>query len=240
MNLIPAIDLKDNKCVRLVKGDEKLLTIFNENPLEQAKIFEREGCKRIHIVDLDGAFGRHEVNKETILKISKEISIPIELGGGIKSESDILFWLENGINYLILGSLAIINQKLITDISKKFKNKIYVAMDIFNDRVMIKGWLEDSGFDYKELFQTYNNSDIKGYILTDIARDGMLQGLDLPLINKILAQTRKPLIVGGGLSNYTDLKELKKIDKENLEGVIVGKAYYSGSINIKKSLEILL
>ena len=141
MKFIPAIDLKDNKCVRLQRGKEDKLTVFNDNPVKQAKFFEENGCERIHIVDLDGAFGREDVNKETIIKIRKNVKIQIELGGGIKKINDIFYWLDKGIDFLIVGSLAVKNKELIKGIVKKHIEKIYVALDILDYKIMIK-WLQ--------------------------------------------------------------------------------------------------
>ena len=239
MKFIPAIDLKDNKCVRLQKGRLENITIFNDNPVKQAIFFEKKGCERIHIVDLDGAFGSENINKDTILEIRKNINIPLELGGGIKNEEDISFWLNNGIDFLIIGSLAVKNKKLILELSKKYPNKIYIALDVLNQNVMIKGWEEDSKFSIDDILKLYNESSINGYILTDISRDGMLEGLDIDLINSFISKTSKKIIVGGGLSNYQDLHNLKKINSSNLEGVIAGKAYYSGTIEIHLALEAL-
>jgi phosphoribosylformimino-5-aminoimidazole carboxamide ribotide isomerase len=239
VKLIPAIDLRDNKCVRLKKGKESQLTIFNENPVKQAKFFEESGCSRIHIVDLDGAFGRENINKETILKIRNSVKIQIELGGGIKNEEDISYWSNQGINFLIVGSLAIKNKNFINSISKTNLEKIYIALDVLNYKIMIKGWTENSKLDIVDVIDFYNLAPVKGFILTDISRDGMLEGLDLKLINKLLKLTQKNVIVGGGLSNYEDLRNLKKIKENNLEGVITGKSYYSGNISIDKALEVL-
>ncbi len=239
MKFIPAIDLKDNLCVRLKKGKEENLTIFNEDPVNQAKFFEKNGCERIHIVDLDGAFGRTEVNKKTILDIRKNIKVEIELGGGIKSEKDLNFWINQGIDFLIVGSLAVNNKTLIKEISKKLKSKIYVALDVLQKYIMIKGWVESSKVTIDQVLQDYESSDIKGFILTDINRDGMLEGLNIDLIKENIFKTNKNIIVGGGLSNYDDLINLKKISSSNLEGVIAGKSFYSGNIEITKALKIL-
>ena len=239
MLFIPAIDLKDNKCVRLIKGNKDELTIFNENPLEQARFFERSGCKRIHIVDLDGAFGYPNINKKTILEIRKNINIKIELGGGIKDKKNILFWLNEGIDFLIVGSLATKNKQLISEVTEQHKNKIYVALDILNKKIMIKGWVEDSKLSVDEFINFYNKCDIQGFILTDISRDGMLEGLNLDLIKNYLSMVKKNIIVGGGLSNYEDILNLKKIKSSSLEGVIAGKSFYSGNIEIKKALKII-
>ena len=238
MKFIPAIDLKDNKCVRLQKGKVEDITVFNDNPVDQAKFFEDQGCERIHVVDLDGAFGNPNVNKNTILKIRKNTNIAIELGGGIKNENDISFWVDSGINFLVIGSLAIKSKKLIKNLTKKYKKKIYIALDILDKKIMIRGWLEESQLSVNYVFDYYNNSEIQGFILTDISRDGMLQGLDIELIKNFILKTNKKIIVGGGLSNYEDLHNLKKINNPGLEGVIAGKSFYSGAIKIEKALKI--
>ena len=239
MKFIPAIDLKDNKCVRLKKGKEENLTIFNDDPVNQAKFFEKNGCERIHIIDLDGAFGRADVNKKTILNIRKNTEVEIELGGGIKGSEDLDFWTNKGIDFLIVGSLAVKNKTLIKVISKKLRNKIYVALDVLHKNIMIKGWVESSQVTIDQVLKDYESTDIKGFILTDINRDGMLEGLNIDLIKENILKTNKNIIVGGGLSNYDDLFNLNKISSSNLEGVIAGKSFYSGNIEIKKAIKIL-
>ena len=239
MKFIPAIDLKDNKCVRLQKGKENKATVFNDNPVEQAMFFEKNGCERLHLVDLDGAFGRENINKETIIKIRRAINIPIELGGGIKNKNHISYWFDKGIDFLVLGSLAVKNKSFVFDVSEKFKEKIYIALDVLKKKIMIKGWTEESNLGVDEVFNYFNTSFIKGYILTDISRDGMLEGLDINLIKSFLIKTHKDIVVGGGLSDYDDLNNLKKIKNENLEGVISGKSFYSGNISINKALKII-
>ena len=239
MKFIPAIDLKDNKCVRLKKGKEENLTIFNDDPVNQAKFFEKNGCERIHIIDLDGAFGRVDVNKQTILNIRKNTKVEIELGGGIKGTKDLDFWANEGIDFLIVGSLAVKNNTLIKEISKRLKNKIYVALDVLQKNIMIKGWVESSKVTIDQVLNDYESSDIKGFILTDIKRDGMLEGLNIDLIKENIFKTKKNIIVGGGLSSYDDLINLKKISSSNLEGVIAGKSFYSGNIEVTKALNIL-
>ena len=238
MKFIPAIDLKDGKCVRLKKGKEDQVTVFNENPLDQAKYFESKGCKRIHVVDLDGAFGRPNINKEIIINIRKNINIEIELGGGIAGKEDFSFWIDQGINYIVLGSLAVKNNDLVLELSNSFPDKIYIALDVLKNEIMIKGWVKNSNKTVIDILNIYNNSLVRGFILTDISRDGMLEGMDLRLINKIISKIKKKIIVGGGLSNYDDLHNLKKINNFNLEGVIAGKSFYSGKIDINKALKI--
>ena len=239
MKFIPAIDLIDNKCVRLQKGKEEKLTVFNINPVDQARFFEKNGCDRIHLVDLDGAFGRTDVNKDTILEIRKKTNVLIELGGGIKNDENLSFWINEGIDFIVVGSLAVKNKKLILRMAKKYEHKIYVALDVLFEKVMINGWVEDSKLSVNDILKTYNESSIKGFIFTDISRDGMLEGLDTKLINNFISRTNKNIIVGGGLTNYEDLYNLKKINYSNLEGVIAGKAFYTGKIEIDKALKIM-
>ena len=249
MKLIPAIDLKDNKCVRLTKGKEQSAIIYNDNPIEQAKFFEDQGCERIHIVDLDAAFGRSEINKETIINIKRSVKIPIQLGGGIRSKEDVKSWFESNIDYLIIGSLAVKNFDLVKEIAEDFKNKIYVSIDVlidgFRDQVMIDGWTENSKLTTLDINQIYEDSNIKGYIITDVSRDGTMKGLNFRVLYMLLDQLKKQTIIGGGLSSYKELKDLRfntNITKDritNLEGVILGKAFYLGEIEIKKGIKIL-
>ena len=249
MKLIPAIDLKDNKCIRLTKGKEQSAIIYNDNPIEQAKFFEDQGCERIHIVDLDAAFGRSEINKETIINIKRSVKIPIQLGGGIRSKEDVKFWFESSIDYLIIGSLAVKNFDLVKEIAEDFKNKIYVSIDVlidgFRDQVMIDGWTENSKLTTLDINQIYEDSNIRGYIITDVSRDGTMKGLNFRVLYMLLDLLKKQTIIGGGLSSYKELKALRfntNITKDritNLEGVILGKAFYLGEIEIKKGIKIL-
>ena len=239
MKLIPAIDIINNQCVRMNKGREESMVIYNNNPINQAKFFEREGCERIHIVDLDSAFGRVGINKKTILDIRQSVSIPIELGGGIRDYKDIVFWINNNIDFIIIGSLAVKDSKNVISIANDLENKIYISLDQLENKIMIKGWVESSLYSTKEIINIYNKSKIKGFIFTDIARDGMMEGININLVRENLSICEKPMIVGGGLSNYEDLEKLKNLNNNNLEGVIAGKSFYSGSIQIKKGLQIL-
>ena len=239
MKAFPAIDLKDNKCVRLTKGIDSTSQIFNSDPVEQAKYFEDQGSTRLHLVDLDSAFGRSDINTKTIEKIRKYISIPIQLGGGIRDNKIANKYFELGINYLIIGSYAVKNIEKIIELSETFQNKIYVALDILSEKIMINGWTKKSPLAPTQLFQHYDKTNIRGYVLTDIENDGMLSGLNLNMISLNLSLTIKKLIVGGGLKDMQDIRGLKKIQTPNLEGVIAGKAFYVGDIDLKKADKLL-
>ena len=239
MNLYPAIDLKDNKCVRLTKGKDNTSVIFNEDPVDQAIYFEQSGCKRLHVVDLDAAFGRKNINTKSINDIRKAIKIPIQVGGGIRNETDVNRLFDKGMDYLIIGSLAVTNYETVIKFSDLYKNKIYVSLDVLDNKIMIKGWEEKTNYETKEIFNKYNNTNIKGFVLTDVDRDGTLNGLNIDMIKTNLKLTTKPLVVGGGLTSYNDLNNLKKIFSENLEGIIAGKSFYVGNIDLKKAQDIL-
>ena len=187
MKLIPAIDLKNNKCVRLTEGKKNTSTVYNDDPVYQAKFFEEEGCERIHIVDLDAAFGQPEINKQTILDIKKFIKTPIQLGGGIRSNSDVEFWFNNKIEYLVIGSMAITDIKKTLSIISFYQDRIYISLDQLKEKIMISGWTEKTKLDYKDVIGIYNKSKIKGFVFTDISRDGMMKGLDTDLIEQNLS-----------------------------------------------------
>jgi len=239
VNLYPAIDLKDNKCVRLTKGKDNTSVIFNEDPVDQAIYFEQSGCKRLHVVDLDAAFGRKNINTKSINDIRKAIKIPIQVGGGIRNETDVKRLFDKGMDYLIIGSLAVTNYETVIKFSDLYKNKIYVSLDVLDNKIMIRGWEEKTNYETKEIFNKYNNTNIKGFVLTDVDRDGTLNGLNIDMIKTNLKLASKPLVVGGGLTSYNDLNNLKKIFSENLEGIIAGKSFYVGNIDLKKAQDIL-
>ena len=239
MNIFPAIDLKENKCVRLSKGVDSTSVVFNENPVDQAKYFEDQGCKRLHLVDLDSAFGRNNINNTTIQNIRNAISIPIQIGGGIRSENIAKSYFNLGADFLIIGSYAVSDTQEVKSLAENFTQKIYVALDILNNKIMIKGWVEESNFTPTKLFETYEDSDIRGYVLTDIEKDGMLLGLNHEMILQNISKTSKKLIVGGGLKNNYDLEKLRTIEYDNLEAVIAGKSFYVGNINLIEAQKIL-
>ncbi len=244
MQIIPAIDLKDNKCVRLSKGVDDSSIVFNDDPEKQAIFFQKNGCKKLHIVDLDAAFGRPDINITSIKKIRESISIPIQLGGGIRTVSDAKRYFDLGINNLIIGSMSVINPEQVKSLSYQYKNKIYISLDIKDDSVMIKGWKEKSELKLLDILNLYSKTDIKGYIITDIDNDGMLNGLNINFIKNIVNKIKNSnnnisVIMAGGLTNYDDLKRITKLDLNNIEGIISGKSFYVGNIDLKKAQLIL-
>ena len=245
MQIIPAIDLKDNKCVRLSKGKDNSSVVYNEDPEKQAIYFEKIGCKKLHLIDLDAAFGRSNVNFETIKKIRKSISIPIQLGGGIRNLDLAKKYFEVGINNLIIGSMSVEKPNEVIILSNQYADKVYISLDILEDNVMIKGWDEDSGKNIQDIIDIYTSSKIKGYIITDIQNDGMLNGLNLDFVNNfqkkinLIKKFNKKIIIAGGLTDYSDLKNLKNPKYKNIEGIISGKSFYEGKIDLAEAQKIL-
>ena len=245
MQIIPAIDLKDNKCVRLSKGVDDSSKIFNNDPEEQAIFFENAGCKKLHVVDLDAAFGRPDINISSIKKIRDSINIPIQLGGGIRTNLDADRYFNLGIDNLIIGSMSVKNPESVKRLADKYENKIYVSLDIKDNIVMIKGWKEKSELTLEDILTIYNQSKIRGYVITDIKNDGMLKGMNINFIKKTINkiestnEKNKQLILAGGLTDYNDLNELKKLNSEYIEGIISGKSFYVGNIDLEKAQNIL-
>ncbi len=245
MIIIPAIDLKDNKCVRLSKGQDETSVVFNDDPQKQAVYFEKLGCKKLHIVDLDAAFGRPEKNTYSIKKIREATSLPIQLGGGIRSRSDAERYFDLGIDNLIIGSMSINQPETVKSLSNFFKNKIYISLDVKKDNVMIKGWKEKSKLNIDQVVDIYKTTEIKGYVITDVENDGMLRGLNTDFLQNITkriqneSKTNQKIIIAGGLTNYNDLNKLVKLNIKNLEGIISGKSFYVGNIDLTKAQKII-
>ena len=245
MQIIPAIDLKDNKCVRLSKGKDETSTVYNQDPEKQAIYFQNIGCKKLHLIDLDAAFGRPNINFETIKKIRKSISIPIQLGGGIRDLDLAKTYFESGINNLIIGSMSVEKPNEVIILSNQYADKIYISLDVLDDNIMIKGWDKNSGKKIQNILDIYNSSKIKGYVITDIQNDGMLKGLNLNFVNNFIKKINltknfnKKIIIAGGLTDYSDLINLKKLNLINIEGIISGKSFYEGKIDLVEAQKIL-
>ena len=225
INIYPAIDLKSGKCVRLYKGNMDQSTIFNKDPVDQAKKFEEAGFKFLHIVDLDGAIAGTSINEMVVKEIVKNTSIPVQLGGGIRNIENIQKWLNVGVSRVIIGTLALKNPNLVIEIAQKFPNKIVVGIDARNQKVAVSGWLENSEIDVIDLAKKFEDSEVAAIIYTDIQKDGTLEGVDIYGTEKLATAVNIPIIASGGVSSIEDIKKLEKIRK--LDGVIVGKALYT-------------
>ncbi len=241
MRIIPAIDIINGKCVRLSKGDYSTQIIYNENPLEVAKMFEAHGIKHLHLVDLDGAKASHIVNHKVLESIASGTNLRIDFGGGLKSDEDLRIAFESGANQITGGSIAVKNPAIFKSWLQKFgADKIILGADAHNEKVAVSGWLEESEEELLPFIQNYVNEGVSYVICTDISKDGMLQGPSFDLYQKILSQTNNvtssavekiKLIASGGISTFD---ELPKLAEMGCEGTIVGKAIYEHKISMKQ------
>jgi phosphoribosylformimino-5-aminoimidazole carboxamide ribotide isomerase len=232
MIIFPAIDLKDGKCVRLYKGDFGKTTIFNSSPYNQAIEFKKKGFTDLHLVDLDGALKGKSKNKKVIIKIIKSTNLNVQLGGGIRTLKQISFWIKNGVSTVVVGTMAVQNPKILKKACDLFPGRIAVALDVRNNFVAIKGWVKQTRINFLDFLKKLENLGLSRIIYTDINRDGTKTGINIKKLVKIIETVNIPVVASGGISNIRDVKQLKKIDY--LQGVIIGKAIYDGTINLNK------
>jgi len=238
MILFPAIDIKNGSCVRLVQGRMTEATIFNKDPVDQAKIFESKGCNWIHVVDLDGAIKGQSVNEKIIKQIISSVNVKIQLGGGIRDIKTIDKWFKIGVERLVLGSLIAINPNLVQDIIKKYPGKIVLGIDLINDKLAIEGWVKKTDIKANYVAKNFNNQDIASFLCTNIKRDGAMKGIDLDFILNNANIFSKPIIASGGITSIKDLQILKDNEKKGIEGAICGRALYEGKIDLIEAIKI--
>jgi len=238
MLIIPAIDLKDGRCVRLLQGRADAVTVYSDRPEDVAKRWQELGAKVIHVVDLDGAFSGTQKNIEGIKNIRRAVSVDIELGGGIRDMERIEMLLGLGINRVILGTVAIERPELVKEASRRFPGRIIVGIDAKDGLVAVKGWVEVTSVKAKELALKMEEYGAWGIIYTDISRDGMLTGPNIEAIREMVEAVNIPVIASGGVSSIDDIKRLKEI--KGLWGVITGKALYTGAIDLKEAIESVI
>lgn len=235
MKVIPAIDIIDGKAVRLYKGDYNKKEVVDNDVLKRALEFEQAGADIIHIVDLDGAKEGTTVNKTLILEIAKEVKTPIEVGGGIRTLEDIEEYLNGGVYRVILGTAAINDKNMLMNAVKKYGEKVCVGIDVKNGVVCGNGWLEESDRELIEFGKDLKNLGVKSFIVTDISKDGTLQGTNIELMKTFSENVTRNVTASGGIKDINDVKNLIPL---NIEGVIIGKAIYSGNLNLKEAVKI--
>jgi phosphoribosylformimino-5-aminoimidazole carboxamide ribotide isomerase len=236
--LYPAIDLKDGQCVRLYQGDMAQAKAFNNNPASQAIEFQKAGFSWLHLVDLNGAFKGKSVNSDAIIAIRQSIDLPIQLGGGIRSMQNVEYWINLGINRLILGTAALKNPDFVKQACKEFPNQIAVGIDVRNGMVATEGWAEQSNISAINLCKKFEDAGVSAIIYTDINRDGALQGINVTETAILAQQISIPVIASGGLSSYNDILALRQEQSKGIIGVISGKALYEGTIDTQKALSL--
>ncbi len=239
MLIIPAIDLIEGRCVRLRQGKLSSERVYSKEPVAVAELWELKGAEKLHIIDLDGAFEGKPQNLEVVKKIAKSIKIPIQFGGGVRNLRTIKEVLDCGVEYVILGTSAISKPEFVKKAVKRFGKRIMVSIDASNLKVRVRGWEEKTRKTAPILAKELAKLGVKSIIFTDIKRDGTLRGPNISQIKKMLKAVNTPLIVSGGISSLEDIKKLKPLEKKGLTGVIVGKALYTGRVDLEKALEIV-
>lgn len=239
MILYPAIDLKDGACVRLLRGDMTKVTVYNTDPADQAKQFAEDGFEWIHLVDLNGAVEGKAVNSDAVAAVVKEVEIPVQLGGGIRSMKSIETWIENGVSRVILGTIALREPELVKEACIEFPGKIAVGIDARDGLVAVSGWVETSEVKALDLALRYEDCGVSAIVYTDINRDGAMKGLNIDATADLAFALTTPVIASGGVSSLDDLRALKAESHTGIEGVISGKALYDGRIDPKMALNIL-
>ena len=232
MKIFPAIDIKDKKCVRLVKGNFDNKTEYEMSPLEQARKYKDHGFKNLHIVDLDGALTGETVNLDIIQKIVKNFDLKIEVGGGVRSMDNIQKYTDAGVEKVILGSAAIKDKNFLKEACQKFPNQIALGLDAKDGYLSVSGWKENSNKLTLDFLKEVNDLGASRLIYTDINQDGMKQGPNFEETSKVADISNCPVIISGGVSSIDDIKRAKELNNKNIEGIIVGKAIYDGDINL--------
>ncbi len=236
MFVIPAIDLKTGKCVRLLQGREDAVTVYSEDPVSTARLWESCGAGLLHVVDLDGAFTGDQKNFYAIRKIRDAVSMDIEVGGGIRDMEKIDELVGIGINRVILGTIAVENPALADEACKRYPGRVLIGIDARDGKVAVKGWVEVSSMDAKDLARRAEANGAGGIIYTDISRDGMMTGPNIGAMAEMVRAVNIPVIASGGVSSLQDLRNLMAI--KGLWGAITGKAIYSGAIDLKEAIRI--
>jgi len=238
MILYPAIDLKDGQCVRLLKGDMDKTTVFNDNPAAQARAFQQAGCEWIHLVDLNGSFAGQPVNAAAVEAILAEITVPAQLGGGIRDMKTIENWLSRGLSRVILGTVAVENPDLVREAARAFPGQVAVGIDARKGRVATKGWAEETDVKVTDLARSFEDAGVAAIIYTDIDRDGAMQGPNVEATAALANAVSIPVIASGGVSSMDDLRALRDCGAP-LNGVISGRALYDGRIDLAAAVELL-
>ena len=245
MLLIPAIDLKDGSCVRLKQGDMEQATVFSEDPAEMALHWLEQGARRLHLVDLNGAFAGKPVNESAVKSILQVVQdfvedndldeIPVQLGGGIRDLDTIERYLDHGLSYIIIGTAAVKNPGFLQDACSAFPGQIIVGLDAKDGKVATDGWSKLSRHDVVELAKKYESFGVESIIYTDIGRDGMMGGVNVEATVKLARAVKVPVIASGGVHNIKDVEALCEVQSEGIEGVICGRSIYEGTLNLEEA-----
>jgi len=237
--LFPAIDLKEGLAVRLEQGDMARATVFNRDPAEQARLFAAQGFEYLHLVDLDGAFAGRPMNAAAVERILATVKIPVQLGGGIRDRATIEAWLGKGVTRVIIGTAAVRDPALVKQAASAFPGRVVVGLDARDGRVAVEGWAATSELSALELARRFEDAGVAAIVYTDVARDGMLKGLNLDSTIALAEAVSIPVIASGGLASIDDVRSLLTPRAQKLAGAIVGRALYDGRLDAAEALKLI-
>ncbi len=236
MIIFPAIDLKGGLCVRLMQGDPDRATVYGKDPVAVAKHWKSEGAEWLHLVDLDGAFSKAPVNDEIIFRIAEAVSIPVEVGGGIRTVENVEHYLSRGIARVILGTAALREPEILEEACRRYPGKIALGLDARDGRVAVEGWKEATQIDAISLVHKFSKLALSAVIYTDIHRDGMQTGVNIEATRRLIEASKIPVIASGGVSTMEDIERLSPLVSLGLLGVITGRAFYEGTLNLREAI----
>ena len=239
MILFPAIDLKDGMCVRLQQGDMQRATVFNRDPAAQAHTFETQGFRHLHVVDLDGAFAGKPMNGAAVERILETVGLCVQLGGGIRDMAMVEGWLEKGVNRVIIGTAAVRDPALVKEAAKKFPKRVAVSIDARVGKVAVEGWAETSELTVLDIAKRFEDAGVAAIVYTDVARDGMLKGINWDATIALAEAISIPVIASGGLASIDDVKTMTEPRAKKLEGAIAGRALYDGRLDAAEALKLI-
>jgi phosphoribosylformimino-5-aminoimidazole carboxamide ribotide isomerase len=237
--LFPAIDLKNGACVRLEQGDMARATVFNTDPVDQAKSFEQQGFEYLHVVDLDGAFAGKPMNARAVEAMLAAVKMPLQLGGGIRDLGTVEAWLDKGVARVIIGTAAVRDPELVRSAARKFPSRVAVGLDARDGKVAVEGWAETSELAALDIARRFEDAGVAAIIFTDIARDGLLKGLNLDATIALAERIAIPVIASGGLASIEDVKALLAPRADRLAGAIAGRALYDGRLDPQAALALI-
>jgi phosphoribosylformimino-5-aminoimidazole carboxamide ribotide isomerase len=235
--IIPAIDLKEGRCVRLAQGDFGKATIYSDDPARVAQRWQEQGAERIHVVDLDGSLLGSPANMKSVEAIVRGVDIPIQLGGGIRDRKTIETYLDIGVQWIILGTVVLRDEVLVRESCRAYENRIVLGIDAGDDKVAVQGWTEKTAFSPIELARRYDGEGIAAIIYTDIKRDGMERGVNVEATKAMAQAVNIPVIASGGVAGLEDIEKLKGVEQYGVTGVIIGKALYTGALSLKEAIK---
>jgi phosphoribosylformimino-5-aminoimidazole carboxamide ribotide isomerase len=234
--IIPAIDIRAGKCVRLLQGDFQRETVYSGDPVDVARRWAEKGAERIHIVDLDGSREGRPVNADVIRRILSSVDVPIELGGGIREHGTLDFYLSMGIQWVILGTAALKNREFVVEACRRYPGRVILGIDAKEGKVAVEGWTEATGADVREVARRYEDLELAALVYTDISRDGMETGVNVPATERLARSVGIPVIASGGVAGIGDIDRLLAVADSGILGVITGKALYTGALDLEEAI----